>query len=489
MSEQEWRRKEYNTWDEAFRGLAPIIRQQSVRIAEYTQTIYTAACSALYARHSGSEWESRIHGQLAETAYKCGLYHQLGKALVPPEYQIWQKDFSAEETEVYRKYTKAGRLLAAKLQEKGVREKEKRKGTPEEVPTKNIPWLMIRESCEQHMERYNGTGYPDGLAGDNISPIARIVGLAKELDRLSAERRSEHPFEEACETLIGESGTYWDPELIDVFKKCVKNCRAVYDKFVHYTMQIPETIPLVVKREGRPLGLSYRPIISDKKGTVAGYEAIPWFGAIANRPGETESIEDLEEMLKRTGMVSDVSYYFLYEAADTLLRMQTCKLQTNGIVLNMIPSFYKQSSQLQNFETLFEQQPVDRTKLFLTIPESMLVDATKTLEENVSRYLRNGIALLLDNYHPETLEISRIKELGFDNVRLASDTYDKPGIGDTIRALTDSKIRVFCSNVTDEQTLEWLTVCGAEMICGPLAGVTTDEDGLIRDSLFREEQQ
>ena len=487
MSEQGWQRKEYNTWDEAFRGLAPIVRQQSVRIAEYTQTIYTAACSASYAKRSG-EWESRIRGQLIETSYKCGLYHQLGKALVPPEYQIWQKDFSAEETEVYRKYTKDGRLLAARLQEKAVREKEIRKGTPEELPTKNIPWLMIRESCEQHMERYNGTGYPDGLSGDSISPIARIVGLAKELDRLSAERKSEHPFEEAYAALIKESGTYWDPELIEIVKKCEQSCRAVYEKFVHYTMQIPETIPLVVKREGRPLGLNYRPIVSDGNGTVSGYEAIPWFGAIANRPGETETAEELEEMLKRTGLIADVSTYFLYEASDTLLRMQNCKLETNGILLNMLPSFYKLPSQLQNFETLFQNQPVDRKKLILTVPESLLTGATKTLEENISRYLRNGIALLLDAYHPETFTVQRVKEYGFDNVRLAPDTYEKPGIADTIRELKGAGIRVFCADVPDPQTLAWLSVCGAEMLCGPLAGITTDEEGLIRDSLLREEQ-
>lgn len=488
MSGQEWHRKEYNTWDEAFRGLAPIIRQQSVRVAEYTQTIYTAACSASYAKRSG-EWESRIRGQLIETSYKCGLYHQIGKALVPPEYQIWQKDFSAEEAEVYRKYTKDGRLLASRLQEKAAREKEKRKGSAEEVPTKNVPWLMIRESCEQHMERYNGTGFPDGLSGENISPIARIVGLAKELDRLSAERKSEHPFEEAFETLIKESGSYWDPELIEILKKCEKNCRAVYDKFVHYTMQIPETIPLVIKREDRPLGLKYRPIVTDDKGTVGGYEAIPWFGAIANRPGETETAEDLEDMIKRTGLVNDVSFYFLYEATDALLRMQNCKLETNGILLNMLPSFYKQGSQLQNLETLFRNQPVDRTKLYLTIPETLLVGATKTVEETVSRYLRNGITLLLDNYHPETLTIQRIKEYGFDNVRLAPDIYEKPGTSDAIRALRENGIRVFCADVPDPQTLAWLSVCGAEMLCGPLAGVDTDEDGLIRDSLLREEQQ
>lgn len=117
MNEQEWRRKEYNTWDEAFRGLAPIIRQQSVRIAEYTQTIFTGACSASYGKNT-EEGSARIRGNYTDVAYKCGLYHQLGKALVPPEYQIWQKDFSEQETAVYRKYTTDGRLLVAHLQEK-----------------------------------------------------------------------------------------------------------------------------------------------------------------------------------------------------------------------------------------------------------------------------------------------------------------------------------------------------------------------------------
>ena len=47
----------------------------------------------------------------ARLAYKCGMYHQLGKALVPPEYQILQNDFTGEERAVYRKYTTEGRIL------------------------------------------------------------------------------------------------------------------------------------------------------------------------------------------------------------------------------------------------------------------------------------------------------------------------------------------------------------------------------------------
>jgi len=89
--EQNWKRSEYESWDEAFRGLTPIIRQQSVRVAAYTQALYVQACASSFGKLGlfGSE---RIRGQHADVAYKCGLYHQLGKALVPPEYQLWHAD-------------------------------------------------------------------------------------------------------------------------------------------------------------------------------------------------------------------------------------------------------------------------------------------------------------------------------------------------------------------------------------------------------------
>ena len=109
MAEQNWKRKEYETWDEAFRGLAPTVRQQSVRVAAYTQVLFLQACTDGYGRDTDSGAQE-IDGAYGDLAYKCGMYHQLGKALVPPEYQLWRGDFTAEEAAVYRKYTTDGRV-------------------------------------------------------------------------------------------------------------------------------------------------------------------------------------------------------------------------------------------------------------------------------------------------------------------------------------------------------------------------------------------
>ena len=117
--ETTWKRKEYETWDEAFRALSPVIRQQSVRVASYTQVLFVQACSMSFGKDTATGAE-QIKTKYAELSYKCGMYHQLGKALVPKEYQIWQNDFTEEEAAVYKKYTTDGRKLVAKLQEKGV---------------------------------------------------------------------------------------------------------------------------------------------------------------------------------------------------------------------------------------------------------------------------------------------------------------------------------------------------------------------------------
>ena len=166
MSGQEWKRKDYKTWDEAFKGLSPAVRQQSVRVAAYTQVLFVQACADSFGTQTPDGTE-RMKGQYADLAYKCGLYHQLGKALVPPEYQLWQRDFTDEEQAVYRKYTTDGRLLVASLQEKSVRAKEKRRGEGVEPPTKNIPWLMLgrqRLSPGTYGRRHQSDGADRGVS-------------------------------------------------------------------------------------------------------------------------------------------------------------------------------------------------------------------------------------------------------------------------------------------------------------------------------------
>lgn len=486
MEEQKWKRVEYDTWDAAFKGLVPKVRQESVRVAAYARELFVQACAMSFGRQT-PEGQERIHGRYADVIYKCGMYHQLGKALVPPEYQIWQADFKPEEQQLYRKYTSDGRILVAVLQVRGAKSRFWKKDQFEESPTENIPWLMIRETCQQHMERWDGSGYPEGRKGNQISPVAQIVGLAKALDKLASGVRSEKPFDEAMELLTSQSGTLWNPELIQVLEAARGNCRAVYQKYIHYTMTLPKTIPLVERRKDRVMGLSYRPMISAPDHRVTGYEAEPWFAGILDRPGEVERMGDIAPLLKTTGLTADVSFYFMYEAADTILRMQNCKLEAATLLLKMPDEFYAQGSRLKGINQLHEDQPIDKSLLQLTVSESFLLNAPKAVQETVSRYLRNGVEIVLDGFHPDAWEPEKLKELGLRYLRLAPECAMQPDTADSIQALKTWGFTILCSDVDSAAMKDWLFKNGVSTVSGPITGPLVMEDEIIRDSIVRQQ--
>lgn len=69
-----------------------------------------------------------------------------------------------------------------------------------------------------HHDRYDGAGHPNGLAGNQIPLLARIVGVAQAFDHLTAQTgQAAMPFAEACEHLGNQAGTALDPDLVELF--------------------------------------------------------------------------------------------------------------------------------------------------------------------------------------------------------------------------------------------------------------------------------
>jgi diguanylate cyclase (GGDEF)-like protein/putative nucleotidyltransferase with HDIG domain len=76
----------------------------------------------------------------------------------------------------------------------------------------------------QHHEKYDGTGYPNGLKGEEISYLARILTVVDCFDAMTSNRpyRSKMNFEEAIKELIRCSGTQFDPNIVDEFISVIK---------------------------------------------------------------------------------------------------------------------------------------------------------------------------------------------------------------------------------------------------------------------------
>ncbi len=92
---------------------------------------------------------------------------------------------------------------------------------------------MAREIVLYHHEHWDGTGYPHGLAGEDIPLAARIVTIADVYDALSVRRiyKSAFDHEECVRIIRDEAGRHFDPELVEIFLKIESEFREIAQRF------------------------------------------------------------------------------------------------------------------------------------------------------------------------------------------------------------------------------------------------------------------
>ncbi|HEY6085130.1 MAG TPA: HD domain-containing phosphohydrolase [Nitrospira sp.] len=84
-----------------------------------------------------------------------------------------------------------------------------------------------------HHERWDGTGYPRGLKGEEIPIEGRIVAIADAFDALTTARvyKPAFDFDHAVELMIKHRGEHFDPELLDVFVASLSDIRRIYEQY------------------------------------------------------------------------------------------------------------------------------------------------------------------------------------------------------------------------------------------------------------------
>jgi putative nucleotidyltransferase with HDIG domain len=91
------------------------------------------------------------------------------------------------------------------------------------LKTIEFPWTMV-QTVLQHHERLDGSGYPQGLKGDEIIIEARILGVADVVDAISSHRpyRAAFDIDKALEEIENNKGTLYDTDVVDACLKLLK---------------------------------------------------------------------------------------------------------------------------------------------------------------------------------------------------------------------------------------------------------------------------
>lgn len=149
---------------------------------------------------------------------KSAPLHDIGKVGVSDRILLKPSKLTEQEFEEMKKHTTYGRdaILAA----------ERKLG-------KTSFLRFARDIAYTHHERWDGSGYPEGLKGDEIPISGRLMALADAYDAITSERvyKSQLPHEKAVEIIVEAKGLQFDPDVVDAFLEAKENFRNVALKY------------------------------------------------------------------------------------------------------------------------------------------------------------------------------------------------------------------------------------------------------------------
>ena len=136
--------------------------------------------------------------------------HDIGKVGIPDNILLAKRKLTDDEYEAMKRHTLFGYNIVRK----------------------NKDMSLVSQITLSHHERYDGKGYPYGLAGEDIPVAARIVALADVYDALRSKRPYKEPWthEEAMEHIVDSSGGHFDPKIVNVFVKLNEKFRRIFDE-------------------------------------------------------------------------------------------------------------------------------------------------------------------------------------------------------------------------------------------------------------------
>nr|HID59845.1 HD domain-containing protein [Desulfobacterales bacterium] len=178
----------------------------------YLDTIHRLVLAAEYRDEGTGSHIVRISRYSALIAERFGLpaddvqnivyaapMHDVGKIGIPDSILMKPGKLTDEEFEIMKTHTTIGANILANSKAKILQ--------------------VAHQIALSHHEKWNGKGYPQGLSGDKIPLVGRIVSLADVFDALTSRRpyKEPYPVEVALEIIKKERGKQFDPDLVDVF--------------------------------------------------------------------------------------------------------------------------------------------------------------------------------------------------------------------------------------------------------------------------------
>jgi len=173
------------------------------------------------ARHlqNHPRFQAELTDTTIETIFKSAPLHDIGKVGIPDRILLKPGKLTPEEFEIMKTHTTLGRdaIVAA-----------------ESETTQDNPFFRFaKEITYSHQEKWDGSGYPEGLMGNSIPLSARLMAVADVYDALISERvyKPAYSHEHAVEIIRDGRGSHFDPDMVDAFLLLSEEFRRIARRF------------------------------------------------------------------------------------------------------------------------------------------------------------------------------------------------------------------------------------------------------------------
>jgi putative two-component system response regulator len=208
------------------RALEELKQSNASLTRSYLDTLYRLSVAAEYRDEDTAGHIKRISHYSAEISRQMGLpaslvddiyyaspLHDVGKIGIPDNVLLRPGKLSPEDWEIMKSHT----IIGARI-----------------LGNADSRLMQIAEQIAvSHHERYDGSGYPRGLAGSKIPLVGRIVALADVFDALTSKRiyKPVYSNEYSLEYIAQAAGKQFDPEVVDAFMRGIDNILKIQASF------------------------------------------------------------------------------------------------------------------------------------------------------------------------------------------------------------------------------------------------------------------
>ncbi|KAF0189340.1 MAG: response regulator containing a CheY-like receiver domain and an HD-GYP [Desulfobulbaceae bacterium] len=154
-----------------------------------------------------------------EILTKSAPLHDIGKVGIPDYILLKPGKLTPEEWKIMKTHAEIG-SKAIELAERDI--------------TRPVEFLTLaKEIAHWHHERWDGSGYPDGLVGDAIPISARLMALADVFDALINRRvyKDAMPFSDAYDIIVAESGRQFDPDVVEAYRSLFNEFQTIAERY------------------------------------------------------------------------------------------------------------------------------------------------------------------------------------------------------------------------------------------------------------------